>query len=290
MEDPLAALISGDEEEAGGAGNTTAGRAEDLRDLEEGIEERDSENFAQNRIRDSRLETISDAVSYCKVLLDKQIERARERRPEHNKPVPGDAEARRAIQTLLPDQFIREVFLAFTRSPEAWPRLRPLFGAPPYAFLRPEDAGLVRAAGIAPTRVNMAYATAGNTVSYSQFGAEHLIDSYGREYRLLPSKAPEPTHGLPCDFLLTNSDMPVLMNVRVPKRSKQEKRRLFANSSLRSAVLFPRVGEILEVKTAPSLQKVRGAPAKSAASRMRVHRIVARGDRGSTAALLGVRV
>lgn len=288
-DDPLAALIAGDEEEAGSSGASAGARA-DLRGLDEGIDERDSDNFAQKQLKGRRLETISDAVSYCKELLDKQIERARERKPDHNKPVPGDAEARRAVQTLLPDQFIREVFLDFTRSPDAWPRLRPLFGAPPYGFLLPDDAGVVRAAGIASARVNMAYAVAGGTVSYSQFGVEHLVDSYGREYRLLPSEAPRPTHRLPCDLYETQGNRPVLMNVRVPKRSREEKQRLFANEKLRSAVLFPQVGEILEVQTSPTLLKVWGASAKSGSSKMRVHRIVSRGEKGSTAALVGVPV
>jgi hypothetical protein len=38
---------------------------------------------------------------------------------------------------------------------------------PPYNFLRPEDAGMVRAAGIASGRVNMTYERAGETATYS---------------------------------------------------------------------------------------------------------------------------
>lgn len=99
------------------------------------LEER--QNFAKDLLSDFKIETIGAAYEYCDVLIKKQIERAENTSAPMNEAVYGDGHARRAITTLLPDVLVRELFLKVTRDQKAWPRLRPLFGAPPYVFLNP---------------------------------------------------------------------------------------------------------------------------------------------------------
>ena len=151
---------------------------------EEPIKQSEDDNYAKELLSRSKINTIEDAVNYCSALIEKQLERSREKRPPSNTAIHGDAEARRATLTLLPDTFVRDLFLRTTRDFRNWPRIKPLFGSPPYVFLRPEDAGLINASGISSKRSNMAYSKVGETAAYSQFGNEHLIDKYGREYRV----------------------------------------------------------------------------------------------------------
>lgn len=130
------------------------------------------------------LSTVAQAVIEA---MQKQVTRAIDVRAEPNKPVDGDANARIAFLTLLPNVLQRSVFLAIAPDHASWPRLRTLFGAPPYAFLRPEDTDMIRAAGIAPGRSNMGYDNSERAAiaNYSQFGTPHALDEQGRQYRLV---------------------------------------------------------------------------------------------------------
>lgn len=238
------------------------------------------------------LVTVGEAVEYCQRLVEKQLERAEEQRPDMNVAIYGDLQARRAITTLLPDNEIRELFLRTTRQPKAWPRLRSLFGVPPYNFLRPEDAGVVRASGIASGRTNMAYEQAGQTANYSQFGSGHYVDSFEREYRVVPRAPPRGADSLPYDLENIEPATFIFMNVRVPKRSREQKQKLLKDQTKRRAVLFPYVGEELTVQYSSELRTVWRSDKSAEQNRARiiVKSMTPRSATASTAAVVAVRV
>ena len=198
--------------------------------------------------------------------------------------------SRRAIATLLPDAVVRDLFLLTSRSHKAWPRLRPLFGAPPYVFLRPEDAGLVRASGIAIGRTNMAYDSAGTTATYSQFGTGHLVDEFLREYRILPKGTPRREDPLPFDMDGTEDEGELFMNVRVTKRSRAERAELLKDEGKRRAVIFPSVGEVIRMRYSPGLRSVWSGGSEDKRARLRVTRVLPRKSQAATAALVAIRV
>ena len=234
------------------------------------------------------LENTSDAFQYCEQLVEKQIERSQHSNANINEATYGDLDARRAIKTLLSDSFIRELFLKTTRNRSSWPRLRPLFGTPPYNFLRPEDAGLVRAAGMSRGRVNMAYDKAGKTATYSQFGVGHLVDAYSREYRVLAQSDAISNTALPFDFRNIQPQSLIRVNVRVPKRAKKEKLEIMKDAARRRSLVFPTVGEQLRLNYSPALKKVWGNKQLNRTIKLRVKRVVPRSSNGSTAALIAI--
>tara|TARA_B100001094_G_C18189596_1_gene806191 strand:- start:1595 stop:2620 length:1026 start_codon:yes stop_codon:yes gene_type:complete len=234
------------------------------------------------------LENTNDAFEYCEQLVEQQIKRSHQTNANMNEVTYGDTDARRAIKTLLSDNLIRELFLKTTRSRSSWPRLRPLFGTPPYNFLRPEDAGLVRAAGLCRGRVNMAYEKAGTTATYSQFGVGHLVDSYAREYRVLAQSDTISNTTLPFDFRNIQPNTHIKVNVRVPKRAKKEKLEMMKNAARRRSLVFPAVGEHLKLSYSPALKKVWGNKQLSVTIKLIVKRVVPRSSNGSTAALIAI--
>ena len=267
-------------------------------------EDEDPEDRAQRRRDEGRedltrkllegqdLETIGEAFEYCARLVDTQVERATDAQAPLNTAIYGDVQTRRAVMTLLPDAFIRELFLRTTRKQQAWGRLRSLFGTPPYNFLRPEDAGLVRAAGIAAGRSNMAYERANETAEYSQFGEGHFEDEYAREYRVVPVTPPRGADSLPYDLENISPSAYVYMNVRVPKRSKQEKVELMKDIKKRKAVVFPAVGEQLVIRYSAGLRNVWRSEKSATAEKARivVKSMTPRSANAATAALVAVRV
>lgn len=249
------------------------------------------QNVAKRKSGEQRLDTISDAIEYCHQLIGVQLERAKEQRAPMNEAIYGDAHARKAVTTLLPEHFIRELFLETTRSIDNLPRIRSLFGAPPYNFLKPEDAGLIRAGGIASKRTNMTYERVKQTASYSQFGSGHLVDNFFREYRIVSIREPQETDELPCDIEKVAPQKSVFMNVRVPKRSNAEKMALLKDVSKRRAVLFPMVGEVITVNYSAGLQAVWGTKANTRLdTKIVVKSIVPRSSTGATAAVVAVKV
>ena len=249
------------------------------------------ENVAKRKRGEQRLDTISDAVEYCRDLIRIQLNRAKDQRAPMNEAIYGDAQARKAVMTLLPNHFIRELFLETTRTMDNMPRIRPLFGTPPFNFLRPEDAGLIRAGGIASGRTNMTYDRLNETASYSQFGAGHLVDGYFREYRVVTIREPQESDVLPCDLERITPQQPVYLNVRVPKRSRGEKIALLKDNLKRRAVLFPAVGEVLTVNYSSGLQSVWGGKSNVRLdTKMLVKSIVPRSVTGATAAVVVVKV
>lgn len=274
------------------------------------------ERVDQQLLRDSTIETIADAALFCQQLITKQLERAADQQPEMNAPIYGDAEARRAVRTLLPDSVIRTLFLNVTLNYKNWPRIRPLFGSPPFNFLRPEDAGRVRATGISAGRVNMTYDDDNTIAAYTQFGSGHLIDSFAREYRVVPQEEPKMSDPLPHDLERTADKDYLFMHVRasvlansnllpfdstsvqetfwcqqVPRRRREDKMQRLKDSKLRATVVFPAVGETLAVTYSSGLRRVWGEKAEITRTvRCRVTRMIPRSSQSSTAAVVALRV
>ena len=204
-----------------------------------------------------KVETVRDALKQCEDLVSEQIEKAVEQRAPPNTAITGDAIARAKILLLLPNEQKRELFLKILRRTEAWQRVKPLFGSPPFTFLHPEDAGMLRAAGFAKNRVNMAYEFSGTTANIGQFGPGQLEDESNREYNvsLRNSKLDDPLPGGNY-FDFVSGDL--LLNVKISKRSALEKKKLLLDSLRKKALFFPQPGERVMVQETQHLLKARG--------------------------------
>tara|TARA_Y100000389_G_C17444404_1_gene510669 strand:- start:68 stop:1150 length:1083 start_codon:yes stop_codon:yes gene_type:complete len=252
-------------------------------------QQREEGDFSTKATAQVNMQTIDQAKEHCEALLNRQLERAEQQLPPMNTPIYGDAQTRRAMLMLLPDAALRDLFLQASRSRKAWPRLRSLFGAPPYVFLRPEDAGLVRASGIATGRTSMTYDSAASTANYSQFGTGHLIDDFLREYKILPRQAPDGRDPLPFDMSNTTESV-LFMNVRVPKRRRADKIALLKDQSKRAAVLFPLVGEVIRTRYSPGLCSVWSGGSDDTRMKLRVTHVLPRGNRAAIAAVMATKL
>lgn len=233
------------------------------------------------------INTIGDALTFVADVFERQIIAAIESGATPNLAIYGDASARNIFYTLLPDTFQRRVFLSVASNAASWPRLRWLFGAPPYAFLGDQDAGMLRAAGISLFRSNMTYDDGNNIVNYSQFGAGQLIDESEREYRVVDPTAGE-NDPLPCN-LEGGSSKYVQLIVRVHRRSRKERMRRLRDSTLRKTIAFPQPGEKLNLTETSRLQAIQGKkPEAATRAALQVRQVRPRGANAATAAVLAV--
>ena len=229
--------------------------------------------------------TAAEALEYCADLVQKQVGLAVERGAPPNQATDGDSDVKRLMFLMLSQQAVRAVFLRATRTQEAWPRLRSLFGAPPYSFLLPEDAGLMRATGIASGRVNMSFRSPGVSAGYSEFGGGHFVDDYSREYKMTSAADNDKLA-----FDMQTTAQVLSMSVRVPKKRRGDRVAMLKDAEKRSAALFPRVGEVLDLSYAPALQAVWERANEDESMRVLVKGLVPRGPHASTAALVAVKV
>lgn len=234
------------------------------------------------------IRTIGDAVQHLEELMETQVARAVDESAPANESISGDAAARNTFYTLLPDSQQRDVFRRVASQMRAWPRLRPLFGAPPYGFLRPEDAGMLRAAGIAQGRANMAHDAVQSAASYTQFGAGQLTDELAREYRVIRRQNVDEADPLPCD--LSVRDAPdVLLQVRLRRRNREAKMELMRDATQRERLFFPRPGQRITLKETRRILALQGLRATAATrTTLQVKRVIPRGQNASTAALIAV--
>ena len=132
--------------------------------------------------RQQMLTTVGDILQFCRDLVAKQVERALDLRDaaKPNEQITGDALVRTAFQTLLPNATQRQLFLETVSNPKTWPRVKPLFGAPPYHFAGAgcgDDAG--RHLGVG--RMNYTEQNPMLTVTnIAQFGVGQLWTSTAR--------------------------------------------------------------------------------------------------------------
>ena len=240
----------------------------------------------RSRIRRTGMQTLGEARAYVRAPMDAQLERAFELRPPPNAVMPGDGAARGMLLLLLPEPMMRDVFLQVARTREAWPRLRPLFGAPPYHFLLPQDGGTLRAGGFARDRERMAYEEAGRIANVAQFAAQ-FVDPYTREYRVVVRDPHDGDHVPGVRQVRELRENSLRMQVKIRKRNRAVKRQL-ARGDTKRQLFFPRVGEVIELRESRPLQRVLGLRAASTVD-VRVLGVRPRG-RGAHTAELFVRV
>jgi len=229
------------------------------------------------------ISTIGDAMTHIIELIETQISNSVQLGAKPNDQITGDGHVKSMFYTLLPEVYQRRVFMQITRNSNSWPRLKPLFGAPPYSFLGPDDAGMLRSTGISHSRQNMTYDS--NTIAnYSQFGSGQFVDEFEREYRILDNNSTE-TDPLPCN--LESRGEFVQLIVRVHKRSREEKIKRLRDNTLRKTILFPIVGELLHLTETSRLRKIQGRRLEDATRvALEVRQVKPRGYNSATAAVL----
>ena len=141
---------------------------------------------APQRISD--LQTRAEAQLYLKQIFSDQLVAAQEQNAEPNSEILGDRHARQAFRLLLYPSEQRTFFQATIRDVRFWPRVKALFGNPPYTFLLPIDDGLLRAGGICRNRANLA-AIDSSVSKATDFGLGHFVDEYERVYRVIANSA-----------------------------------------------------------------------------------------------------
>ena len=220
-------------------------------------------------------------------LMRTQVDRAAVEDTVANEAIAGDHRAHVMLITLLPANMQRDVFMAVVTREAAYPRVRNLFGAPPYAFLRPEDAGMLRAEGFASSRRNVAYGGF-HIVNYSQFGAPHLVDTYGRQYRVAQEKDDEMS---PVAFraLRRGGDPRVTFVVRIMKRARSVRAAMLRDQIGKVALAFPRVGEVVRMRPTPMIIRMLSASASDAEPvDVRIVGIRVADSKAATAVVVGV--
>lgn len=231
--------------------------------------------------------TVADAVDAIHSLMLQQIQSATEQGVKPNEIADGDSTVRVTFYTMLPYAQQRSLFLNIASERRAWPRLRGLFGSPPYQFLGLDDAWALRAAGISHKRTNMGYQKTSVAANYSQFGSGHYIDVYEREYRVLPRTNADITDPLPW-MIQDMGTQDLRLEVRVKKRDRKSKLKLFKNKEERVKLTFPRPGDHIQLTETPQLLSMQNKHSKDAATpTLKVRHVVPRGEHAATAAVLG---
>lgn len=232
------------------------------------------------------ISTLGDAVEHVRTVMDRQIERGHTEGFEINKSIQGDGPARTTFYTLLPDRQQRDEFLRVAGNMRNWPRLRGLFGAPPYHFLRSDDGQMLRAAGIAAGRSSMSYDDSQSAAGYAQFGAGQLVDAEEREYRVTPNDNVSLVD--PAPWLLeesTSSD--IVLQVRVKKRDKKRKLEMMKDKNARKTLTFPRPGDRIVLSLTPAMLSIqRRRTASVEPITLKVRRVIPRGESAATAVIV----
>ena len=242
------------------------------------------------------LRTVGDAVQRLRERVQAQVRLATQQGTRPTIALGGDRSVRIAFYTLLPPPQQRTLCVELMGQVDLWPRVRHLFGAPPYDFLEPGDASRFSAAGFATGRANMAHDEVRTVAGYSQYGQGQFTDAYRREYKIVQQGR---TPARDTDTLLFEPNgvarAPVLIvHVRVRRTSRRKRLEALADVQRRRTVLFPTPGEQIEIRLTPQMTAVLAgaetdaAEAASGARRLtiRVERVVPRGRSANTAAVV----
>ena len=255
---------------------------------------------ARDSAVDKALYHVHEAYEYVDQRIRQQVDAAAIVKAPNNTPIPGDSSTKTAFYTLLNRNQQRRLFLNASKSEAAWPRLRSLFGAPPYDFLHSEDASGLRAAGIAKRRANMAHDIGQFIPNYNQFGAGHFADSAGRLYNVIaPTGSYQETDEgayLPWTNQALRDAVRIVMVVRIPKHRVTKSR---TAGSKDSRVLFPTPGQTLRLQMTLVLDRLSKpgtrqpfAPQRARSElptfNVRIHTISLRAMHASTAAVSAI--
>lgn len=200
---------------------------------------------------DTLVGTVQDAYNVVHQMMITQSQQAFHINATPNVSITGDTKARLMMLTLLPRLWQRSLFIEFVADIRRWPRIRSLFGVPPYAFLTPADMHMLRAGGIGKGRAQLAYDFSNPVPTYSQFGYPHFADQFGREYltevdqsKQFLEQADDPVGAM---STLASAKHGVRLFVRIKKRSKKQKFQLLKTTDGKKALFFPHIGEIIRV-------------------------------------------
>ena len=199
--------------------------------------------------------TLGDARAHILALMRQQVDAADAEGTLAGATVRGDGTAHMLLSALLPSHMQRLVFLDLVGDRRAWPRVRSLFGAPPYAFLGPGDAGILRAAGVAAGRKNLTY-NGFHVINYAQFGSAHLVDEHARQFRLSQDHQDDAS---PVSVLaLHGAGAPVRATVvvRIRKRARVARAEMLRSAEGRRALSFPMIGERLSLTPTESIARL----------------------------------
>jgi len=245
----------------------------------------DQATTQRDRDRAPNLVTVGDAYAWLQTRVQKQIDLALAEGDTPNESRAGDAAVRDYILLLLPEAEQRRLFLRTANSPRAWPRLKPLFGAPPYNFLKPEDAGLLRAGGFAVGRKNMVYNDPSRIANQAQFGPGQMVDEYTREYRVVQGDNTTEGTLLPGVDVLQRKGGDLHLQVRIAKTTKLAKREIERERAVERKLRFPMPGERLVLSDTRTLLKARGL-SRAQQVQVVVRALRPRGPQSHTAAML----
>ena len=221
-----------------------------------------------------------EALILCEDLVRRQLSEAELQKPAANVPIAGDSDARQAILLLLSDQQRRRLFVETANKMENWARIRPLFGAPPYSFLHPNDAMALRAGGFANGRANMAYETL-RAANSSQFGTGQFEDEFTREYRIV-TQQDDAGAGLGMDFI--DSAPQLVLQVKIKKTSPAKKRELL-RTEFKKQLFFPQPGETVQLTETKQLVRAMGE-SRPRQTLLRVRALYPRSQGSSTATIV----
>lgn len=257
-------------------------------------------SVTRNSESDKALYLVHEAYEYVERRVRQQVDAAVESNAPNNIAVPGDSSTKTAFYTLLNRNQQRLLFLDSSKTERTWPRLRSLFGAPPYGFLHIEDASGLRAGGIAKRRANMAHNIDQIVPNYNQFGAGHFADTAGRLYNVvaLTGSYKEADAGdyLPWTKQALRDAVRIVMVARIPKHRVSKLR---ASSSNEAKVLFPNPGQTIRLQMTSVLDQLsdptkrqpfasQRATSELAILNVRIHTVSLRAMHASTAVVSAV--
>lgn len=233
--------------------------------------------------------TLAELAQMMRVAVETQVAKAQAQNVTPQNKVRGDGALRIAFLVLLPPETQRTVLLSALSLPSVWPRVRPIFGAPPYSFLLPGDAEQLAATGFARSRVHMSFDSVRAASSYLEFGHGHFVDEHRRQYKVLRLGHVEPKlTDPPLWSARLSSGMSVVMQMRLPKLPS---RSAAMHGRSRSASLFPPPGTRVVLhpseRMASLLRDAKvGLLSERSEIEIEVRRLALRSKRCSTAGLM----
>lgn len=195
--------------------------------------------------------TVGEAMMQMQQAIKTQVERAKMASAPAQEAIDGDNATRIAFLTLFHVTMQRRIFMqTYTR--DLLPRMRCLFGSPPYGFLRRNDLDALQAKAISSGRANIGvFAEQGHAVvGWGQFGYSHLVDQHGRSYRLDQAAVdPDVTPiALYAVRAISQGGATMKLIVRIGRRTRQARQKLQAREDKAQQIVFPTPGERLEME------------------------------------------
>ena len=199
----------------------------------------------------SEVQTRAQALQYLKHSFSEQLAASIEQNVEANTEILGDRSARQGFRLLLYPTEQRAFFQGVVRDVRYWPRVKSLFGNPPYTFLLPQDDGLLRAGGICRNRANLA-AIDSSVSKAADFGHGHFYDDHGRVYKVIANQASHTE--LPWRGLVVHTKL--IVDVRLKNMTHKAKMEVLSGpvAVAKSALMFPRPGEDMRLHLSSALQ------------------------------------